>query len=219
MTLRILLVDDHALVRQGIRLIIEEEVGLEVIGEADSGEKAIESAKQLQPDVILMDVNMPGGMDGIKAAKKILEADSKIRILMLTMYDDEPLIEKMLLAGISGVLFKHDPSTEIIRAIHIAEYQQPFLSERISPEARTRIMDHLEHPDEVLTPLLTPRETEVLGLIAYGYTNREIAQRLHISVKTVEVHRAHIVERIGAETKADLIQYALNHHLLTFFVD
>ncbi len=219
MALRILLVDDHALVRQGIRLIIEEDEHLQVIGEAHSGESAIDFVKLHQPDVVLMDVNMPGGMDGIKAAKKILEENPLTRILMLTMYDDEPLIEQMLLAGVVGVIFKHDPSTEIIKAIYATEQERPFLSDRISSEARKRILDHLDHPDEVITPLLTPRETEVLGLIAYGYTNREIAQRLQISVKTVEAHRSHIVERIGAETKADLIHYALNHHLIAFFVD
>ncbi len=219
MALRILLVDDHALVRQGIRLIIEEDEHLQVIGEADSGESAIDFVKIHQPDVVLMDVNMPGGMDGIKAAKKILEENPHTRILMLTMYDDEPLIEQMLLAGVVGVIFKHDPSTEIIKAIYATEQERPFLSDRISSEARKRILDHLDHPDEAITPLLTPRETEVLGLIAYGYTNREIAQRLQISVKTVEAHRSHIVERIGAESKADLIHYALNHHLIAFFVD
>ena len=219
MTLRILLVDDHALVRQGVRLILEEEPGFEVIGEVDSGERAIDVAMDAKPDVILMDVHMPGGINGMKAAKKILEELPRTRILMLTMYDDEPHIEQMLLVGIAGVLFKHDPSTEIIRAIYSTEKEQPFLSGRISQEARKRIFEHLSHPDEVLTPLLTPRETEVLGLIAYGYTNREISQRLHISVKTVEAHRSHIVERIGAESKADLIQYALNHRLIAFFVD
>ena len=214
-----MLVDDHALVRQGIRLILEEEPDFEVIGEADSGDRAVALAVAEKPDVILMDMHMPGGMDGIKAAKKILEELPDTRILMLTMYDDEPHIEKMLQAGIAGVLFKHDPSTEIIQAIRATAIEQPYLSDRILPDMRQRIAEHLSHPEEVLTPLLTPRETEVLGLIAYGYTNKEIAQRLHISVKTVEVHRSHIVERIGAESKADLIQYALNQHLIAFFVE
>ncbi len=219
MALRILLADDHALVRQGIRLILEEYPELIVIGEAESGARAVAMARAEKPDLIMMDLHMPGDMDGIKAAKIIVDEHPKIRILMLTMFDDEPHIEKMLQAGVSGVLFKHDPSTEIIKAIRATGSDLPYLSERIAPETRQRILKRLEHPEKLVTPLLTPRETEVLGLIAYGYTNKEIAQRLHISVKTVEAHRAHIVERIGAESKADLIQYALNHRLIAYYGD
>lgn len=214
--INILLVDDHVLVRQGIRLLLEEEPAFSIVGEAQSGDEAIPLALKLQPDVILMDVHMPKGIDGITATRRIEEELPKTKVLMLTMYDDEPHIEKMLQAGAVGVIFKHDPSSEIVQAIHsvVSAGHTPYLPAKIPAAIRQRLMKSTESREQPTAPLLSPRESEVLSLIAKGYTNKEIADRLHISVKTVEAHRAHIIERIGAQTKADLIDYAVAHELI-----
>ncbi|KPV45518.1 response regulator transcription factor [Alicyclobacillus ferrooxydans] len=211
----ILLVDDHALVRQGIRLLLEEESNLEVVGEAESGDEAVPLAVRLQPDIILMDVHMPKGTDGIVATRHIRETVPASRVLMLTMFDDEPHIERMLSAGASGVLFKHDSSDQIIEAIRaiLASPSIPYLPARIPLDTKTRILQRLQTQKHARS-LLSPRETEVLTLIARGYTNKEVADRLHISIKTVEAHRAHIVARIQARSRADLIQYAASQHLI-----
>lgn len=211
----ILLVDDHALVRQGIRRLLEEDNNLKVVGEADTGDEAIPLAMSLQPDVILMDVHMPKGIDGIVATRHIRDSLPDSHILMLTMFDDEPHIERMLSAGANGVVFKHDSSDEIIEAIRsvFASPSTPYLPARIPLETRTRILQRLKAQKGSRT-LLSPRETEVLTLIARGYTNKEVANRLHISIKTVEAHRAHIVERVHARSRADLIRYAASQHLI-----
>ncbi|MCF8566100.1 response regulator transcription factor [Alicyclobacillus tolerans] len=212
----ILLVDDHVLVRQGIRALLEEEPGLKVVGEAQTGDEALPVAFKLQPQVVLMDVHMPKGIDGITATRRIREALPNTRVIMLTMLDDEAHIERMLEAGASGVLFKHDSSDEIIKAIHATSTPgaPPYLPARLPDPLRKRVFMHLNNPNKETAQLLSPRETEVLTLIALGHTNKEIADRLHISIKTVEAHRAHIIERIGADSRADLIQYAVNHDLI-----
>ncbi|PWI58479.1 response regulator [Sulfoacidibacillus thermotolerans] len=212
--IRIILVDDHALVRQGVRTLLEEEPGFHVVAEAETGDDAIPLAVREQPDVMLLDVHMPRGVDGVTAARRIKEAVPSTRIFMLTMFDDEVHLERMLLAGVDGILFKHDSSQEIISAIRSGK-GVPYLPPRIRPEVRQRLLDLLKAPAKSQgVTVLTPRETEILAFIAQGYTNREIAERLHISVKTVEAHRARIVERIGAESRVDLIQYALQHGLI-----
>ncbi len=213
----ILLVDDHVLVRQGIRLLLEEEATFNVVGEAESGDEAIPLALRLHPNVILMDVHMPKGIDGITATRRIGEELPETKVLMLTMYDDEPHIEKMLQAGAAGVIFKHDSSAEIVQAIHaiVDTGRTPYLPAKIPDTMRKRLVQYHESPEQHAAPLLSPRETEVLSLIAKGHTNKEIGDRLHISIKTVEAHRAHIIERIGARTKADLINYAVTHELIT----
>lgn len=218
----ILLVDDHVLVRQGIRLLLEEEVRFKVVGEAESGDEAIPLARRLNPDVILMDVHMPKGIDGITATRRIQEELPQIKVLMLTMYDDEPHIEKMLQAGASGIIFKHDSSSEIVEALRYVfdntrrPYPpRPYLPNKLPDVMRKRLLEAHDSPDEQTAPLLSPRESEVLSLIAKGHINKEIADRLHISVKTVEAHRAHIIERIGAKSKADLIHYAVTHELMS----
>ena len=211
----ILLVDDHALVRQGIRRLLEENSDLKVVGEADTGDEAIPLAVNLQPDVILMDVHMPKGIDGIVATKHIRETVPDSRILMLTMFDDEPHIERMLNAGANGVLFKHDSSAEIVEAIRsvLTSATAVYLPARIPLDTRMRILQRSTGHTPPRT-LLSTRETEVLTLIAHGYTNKEVADRLHISVKTVEAHRAHIMNRVNARTRADLIRYAASQDLI-----
>lgn len=210
--LRILIVDDHVLVRHGLRLLIEEHPATVVVGEASSGEEALILAEKLNPDVILMDVHMPKGLDGITAARHIHEILPHIRVIMLTMFDDDAHVEKMLAAGVAGVLFKHDDSAEILEAILCAQQHAPHLPHRISEGSRRRLLASLAQRGE--ESLLTARETEVLVCLANGFTNKEIAGKLVISVKTVETHRANIMKRLDLQTRSDLVDYALKNGFL-----
>lgn len=208
LSLRVLIVDDHSLVRHGLRLIIESQPGFTVAGEASSGEEGILLAERLVPDCVLMDVHMPKGLDGITAARHIHEALPTTRVIMLTMFDDDVHLERMLSAGVAGVLFKHDDSAEILDAIVNGRTKRPYLPKRIAPETRHRLLEQHTLPDDLP---LTTRETEVLVYLANGFTNKEIATRLMISVKTVETHRANIMKRLGLQTRSDLVEYALKN--------
>lgn len=206
--IRVLVVDDHVLVRQGLRLILEEDPGMTVVGEGSTGDDAVLLTQRLQPDAVLLDVHMPKGLDGITAARHIHEAHPHIRVIMLTMFDDDVHVEKMLHAGVSGVLFKHDDSAEIVEAIRQGRPSHPYLPRRISSESRNRLIAKVAHADE---PVLTARETEVLVYLAGGYTNKEVATKLMISVKTVETHRANIMKRLQLQTRSELVDYALKN--------
>lgn len=206
--IRVLIVDDHVLVRQGLRLLLDEMPGIRVVGEGASGDDAVLLAQRLQPDAVLLDVHMPKGLDGITAARHIRGTCPQIRVIMLTMFDDDVHVEKMLLAGVSGVLFKHDDSAEIIEAIRSGTPSRPYLPRRMSEENRERLVAQAARPDE---PSLTARETEVLIYLANGYTNKEVATKLMISVKTVETHRANIMKRLQLQTRFELVDYALKN--------
>lgn len=217
-TVKIMLVDDHALVRQGIRSLLVAQPWIQVVGEAATGDSAIPLAVKLRPDVLLMDVHMPKGLDGLTATRRVREALPSTKILILTMFDEEPLMDRMLRAGANGILLKHDTSDEIIRAITFVctepESTLPFLPSSLAEEVRDRLLhrNRLHRDDE--SPILSLREMEVFTFIVNGYTNREIAERLHISTKTVEAHRAHIMERLGATSRADLVRYAGQNNLM-----
>jgi len=206
---RIALVDDHPLVRQGLRLILDGQQDLAVCAEGASGEDAIAIAERVQPDVLLMDVHMPQGLDGITACRHIRTCCLDVRVLMLTMFDDEIHMERMLAAGACGILLKHGDSTEIFDAIAHGSCAQPWLPRGLSEAARARLEKKV---DETAGDPLSPRELEVLVYLASGYTNKEIATRLHISIKTVETHRSNLMRRLNVSTRAELVQYALKHH-------
>lgn len=208
-TIKVVIVDDHALVRQGLRLIFEGVSDILVVGEGASGDEALLLAERLAPDVILMDVHMPLGLDGITAARHIRELNPQIRIVMLTMFDDDAHVEKMLSAGIDGILFKHDDSIEILEAIRKGTTRQPYLPKRLSNETRERLLQRSR--EDVFFHELSPRETEVLILLANGFTNKEVSNRLHISVKTVETHRSNIMKRLHLDSRAELVNYALKN--------
>lgn len=208
---KVLIIDDHTLVRQGLRLILESVPDISVIGEGSSGDDAILLTERYHPNTILMDVHMPPGLDGITATRHIRAAYPDVRIIMLTMFDDDAHVEKMLASGVSGILFKHDESHEIIEAIRTGNPNHPYLPKRLSRETRNRLQ-HLSRDLE--QHVLSPRETEVLVYLASGYTNKEISNKLHISVKTVETHRANIMKRLELESRSDLVNYALKNRYI-----
>ncbi|WP_157068427.1 response regulator transcription factor [Alicyclobacillus sendaiensis] len=209
--IRVVIVDDHALVRQGLRMILNGIAGIRVVGECASGEEALKVIAREHPDVVLMDVHMPQGLDGITTARHVRQVAPGVRVIMLTMFDDRLHVEKMLDAGVAGIVFKHDDAQEIVEAIHHGRSDCPYISRRWNVEREAGCERQARGRVDVR---LSPREAEVLVLLAKGYTNREIADALHISVKTVETHRQHIARRLGTTSRAALIRYAYESGLV-----
>jgi two-component system response regulator NreC len=197
---RVLIADDHALVRTGLRALLEAQPEIEVAGEADDGVAVVERCRQLRPDVVLLDLSMPG-RGGIPAAEEINREFPAIKVLVLTMHDDDAYVRLARQAGAAGYVLKKALATELIRAIGAVHAGKTYFPATTSEPAPKR-------------SVLTDREREVVALIALGHTNAEIAGKLHISEKTVETHRAHIFEKLGLETRADLVRFALEHGLM-----
>ena len=209
MTIRVLIVDDHAVVRTGLRLLLDREDDIQVVGEAGDGDDGVRVARLEKPDVVLLDVVMPG-RTGLEACAEVVEA-SKGRVLMLSMQDDPSYVREAFAAGASGYVLKEAADTELVRAIReVADggrYVHPALGARmITAEAEERRRAE-EDP-------LSEREREVLRLLALGHTNQEIAKMLYISVRTAETHRAHIMQKLRLTTRAELVRYALDQGLL-----
>ncbi|RME75485.1 MAG: DNA-binding response regulator [Chloroflexi bacterium] len=207
--IKVLLVDDHVVVRQGLKALMSEEPDIEVVGEASNGREALEKAAAVQPDVVLMDISMPG-LNGIEATRQICQRLPDVKVVVLSMHANEEYVFQVLQAGASGYVLKQSDSLEVLAAIRAAVTGGSFLSPPIS---RAVIDDYLRradarHPDSS-SELLTSREREVLQLLAEGRSNQEIAEELNISVKTVETHRSNMMRKLGVSTKTELIKYAL----------
>jgi two-component system, NarL family, response regulator NreC len=208
--IRVILVDDHAVVRTGLRLLLDSEDDIEVVGEAENARRALFETIQNQPDVVLMDVVMPD-QSGIEAIKPVLEAAPQTKILVLSMQDDPSYVREAFAAGASGYVLKEAADTELVDAVRQVagggNYVHPTLGARlIAAEAEERRRAQ-EDP-------LSEREREILRLLALGHTNQEIAKMLFISVRTAEAHRAHIMRKLRLSTRAELVRYALQEGLL-----
>ena len=203
MPIRVLLADDHTLVREGIRLCLESMGDIEVVGEAADGREAVAKALELAPDVVLMDVSMPG-LSGIDATEEIRRARPSIRVIGLSMYDAEEYVTRLLKAGASGYVLKRSAATELAAAVRAAHAGEAYLHPSV---ARQLIADYVRRLDDEPTGL-TPREREVLGHIVDGRTNREIAELLILSVKTVENHRANLMAKLDAHDRGQLVSAA-----------
>ncbi|MFQ6117238.1 MAG: response regulator [Candidatus Bipolaricaulia bacterium] len=203
--IRILLADDHQLVRQGIGALLEGDPELEIVGEAQDGLEAVQLVERLRPDVAILDIAMPI-LGGLEATEKIHGVSPKTRVLLLSMFADEEYILKAARAGAAGYLLKEGLAEELGEAIQlVCKRSRFYLSRAITNEWLRRLIEGGRPPGE----LLTPREREVLELIARGFTNKEIAAELRLSVKTVETHRAKLMEKLDTHTAAGLIRYAL----------
>jgi DNA-binding NarL/FixJ family response regulator len=206
---RVLLVEDHVVVRQGIKALLADEPDIEVIGEADNGREALEYVAQLRPDVVLMDISMPG-LNGIEATRQIKQAYPEVKVVVLSMHSNEEYVFQVLRAEASGYVLKQADSSEVLTAIRAALSGGSFLSPPIS---RTVIDDYVRRAEArgqaKELDLLSSREREVLQLLAEGLSNREIAAQLSISVKTVETHRSNMMNKLGVGNKTELIKYAL----------
>jgi len=202
--IRVLLADDHTLVREGIRLCLEALGDISVVGEASDGKEAVERALALEPDVVLMDVSMPG-TSGIEATRQIKQARPRVQVVGLSMYDNEEYVTRLLKAGASGYVLKRSAATDLAAAVRAAHAGEAFLYPSI---ARRVIDDYLRRLDDAPTAGLTSREREILGHIVYGRTNREVADLLTLSVKTVENHRANLMAKLDAHDRGQLVRAA-----------
>lgn len=208
MAIRVVLADDHSVVRKGVREFLEEEPDIDVIGEASDGLQAVELATELQPDVIVMDIKMPQ-LSGVDATKRIRSAAPKVRVLALTAYDDDPYIFGLLEAGASGYVLKTAESSELIRAIRAVAAGQSALDPAIAP----RIIARVAQPASVAESL-TERELEVLRLAARGLTNKQIGHDLDISDRTVQNHLANIYAKLGVASRTEAVTAALQRGML-----
>jgi len=210
--IKIIIADDHHLVREGLRLILDQEPTFSIIGEACNGREVVTLIKKICPDVILMDVSMPL-LNGLEATRQILRDCPYIKILALSVSEDEEIIRQMLAAGAMGYLTKYAKPTELIQAIHTVNNGEMALSPVIT---RLVVEDYLRWADiEKNKPdKLTPREREVLQLIAEGYTNREIADILKISIKTVQAHRNNLMQKLDLHSQGELIKYAIQKKII-----
>ena len=213
-SIRVLVVDDHAVLRQSLRYLLEAQPGIDVVGEAADGREAVDLAEKLQPDVVLMDTIMPG-LNGIEATRQIRRRLPKTRVLMLTGYMEDEHVAGALKAGASGYVIKKSELDELLLGIQAVHPGNPYFSSSIGDGDLTDYLWQLKsNGGRVGYDLLTAREREVLQLIAEGASNQKIAQDLFISVKTVEAHRAHIMTKLHAKNRTDLIRYALRKGLV-----
>jgi two-component system, NarL family, response regulator NreC len=212
----ILLVDDHAVVRMGLTMLLNADPGLQVIGEASEGNEGIKKALELKPDVVVMDLSMPHGKDGLSATSELKKQMPNVNILILTMHDDEEYLFRAIQAGASGCILKSAPHDELISAIQSVAEGNAYLH----PSATKRLMEeylgNVKQGNSDTFNLLSDREKEVLTLIAKGFSNKEIAEQLVISVKTVETHKGNLAEKLQMKTRPELVEYALKKGLLGY---
>lgn len=207
--LRIFLADDHAVVREGLKALVNAQPDMEVIGEAGNGRAAWQQAQALQPDVVLMDVSMPE-MNGARATERLKQACPEVKVLALTMHENKVYLRQLLQAGASGYVLKRAASEELIRAIRTVATGKVYLD----PVLAGKVVDSflLRQSTDAAPQFndLSERETEVLRLIAWGHSNKEIAAQLDISVKTVETYKARLMEKLDLRSRADIVRYALH---------
>ncbi|GGH75674.1 two-component system response regulator NreC [Pullulanibacillus pueri] len=214
-TIRIIVVDDHAIVRSGVKLLLKKEAAIEVIGEAGDGDEAITKTMALQPDVVIMDLTMPGGKDGLEATLEIKKMRPEVKVLILTMHDEPEYLFRVLKIGASGYILKNALDTELISAVRAVAKDQVYLYPTAAKQLVTGLIQTSDETDgfESLEQL-SAREREILVLIAKGFSNKEIADQLFISVKTVETHKRHIMEKLGLTKRHEIVNFALKRGLL-----
>ena len=212
MSLKVVLVDDHTIFREGLRCLIEKQPDLEVVGEAADGRKAIHVADELRPDLVIMDVKMPV-MNGIEATRQIVDEFSGVKVLALSMYSDTRFVLEMLRAGASGYLLKDSTFEELNRAIRTVVSNKIYLSPGIACIVVETLLSQQSSSDSLVFSLLTDREREVLQLLSEGNSTKQIALHLYVSVKTVESHRKNIMNKLDIHTVAELTKYAIREGL------
>lgn len=213
MTITVMLAEDHHLVREALRALIDENDGIEVVGQAKDGMQALELAEQLHPDVIVMDISMPH-LNGIEATRRLMALDNPPQVIMLSQHGRREYVIRALLAGARGYLLKESIADELGQAIETVYGGVTYLSEELP---RDEILDYVRRGQELPSPIeqLTPREREVLQLVAEGNTNRQIASRLTISVKTVEKHRYNLMEKLDIRDVTALVRFAIDNDIIS----
>lgn len=212
MSMRILIADDHGVLRAGLRALLNAEPDLEVLGEAADGEEALRLAREVQPDIVLMDINMPGA-GGIETTRQLLELRPEVRVLILTVHEDTCLLQGALQAGAAGYILKRAVESELVNAIHAVARGDLYIHPGMT-RGLLKSMGTFPAARSATAAILTPRETEVLTLIAKGHTNRQVAEILSLSVRTVESHRASLMDKLELRSRVELVRYAADCGLL-----
>jgi len=208
MKIKILLADDHKIIREGLRALIEKQPDMEVAAEAQDGLTTVKLARKLLPQIIIMDIGMPE-MNGIEATRKIVSENGDVKIIALSMHSDRRFVLEMLKAGASGYLLKDSAFEELVTAIHTVMTNQPYLSPKVTDIVVKEYLHHLPKNESNVFNILTVREREVLQLLAEGKSTKQIASTLNLSVKTVETHRQQVMEKLEIRTVAELTKYAI----------
>jgi DNA-binding NarL/FixJ family response regulator len=212
MTLKILIADDHQLLRDGLRSLLEKQHGVQIVAEAENGRKAVELAKETNPGLIIMDLNMPD-LNGIEAARRILKESPKTKIIALSMHSDKRYVTRALQAGASGYVLKDNAFDELTKAIQLVMQNRIYLSPEINQVVVKEYLEKSKQLDQPAYFVLTEREREVVQLIAEGKSTKEIAAILKISVKTVETYRQRTMDKLNINNIADLIKFAIREGL------
>ena len=212
---RILIADDHDLVRQGLRTLVESQSNWEVVGEAITGRQAVEMAKKLRPDVVVLDIAMPE-LNGLEATRRILEEAPRTEVLILTMHESEQLVREVLSAGARGYVLKSDASRDLVAALESVSEHKPFFTSKVARIVLEGFLKGGARPEEAATApgALTTREREIVQLLAEGKSSKEVAAALAISVKTVETHRANIMRKLELHSISDLVRYAIRNKII-----
>lgn len=211
--IRVIIAEDHNLVRQGIRALLEQSGKVQVVAEAATGHEAVQLVEEHQPDVVVMDLSMPR-MDGAQAAERILGMNLPTQVIILSMHEDTTMVQQLLRRGVKGYLLKDAVTEDLLLALRAVTQGQIFLSPTISESVMTMLLSPSDAAAESAADLLTPREREVLQLVAEGHTNSAIANLLHISIKTVEKHRANVMSKLEVSDLASLIREGIKQGLI-----
>ncbi|RMG91994.1 MAG: DNA-binding response regulator [Chloroflexi bacterium] len=212
MSIRILVADDHGVLRAGLRALLNAEPDFTVVGEAENGHQAVALTRELKPDILLLDVSMPG-LGGIEVTRLVKQACPKTRVLILTVHEDESLLQEAIQAGAAGYIIKRAVEAELINAVNAIWRGDLYVHPAMTRALLKGIRPSSSQMDTLVEPL-TPREKEVLTYIAQGYTNQQIAEQLQISVRTVESHRANLTSKLGVKSRVELVRYARQAGLL-----
>jgi DNA-binding NarL/FixJ family response regulator len=213
MTIRVLVCDDHMMVRQGVRMVLQAQPDIELVGEAGRGEEACALAEQLRPDVVIMDLSLPD-ISGIEATRRIKAALPDTRVIALTMHEEEPYVLEVLKAGADGYIVKRSAAADLFNAIRAVTQGQAVLDPLVTRAVVAGYVSRPHFPQTRDQIPLTPREREILILVAEGYTNAEIARKLYISEKTVQTHRSNILDKLGIHDRTEVVRYAIRHGLI-----
>jgi DNA-binding NarL/FixJ family response regulator len=210
---RILIADDHEIVRRGIRALIENHPGWEVCAEASDGREAVEKVRELRPDLALVDVSMPN-LNGLDAARQIVDIAPQTRVLILTMHESEQIVREVLEVGARGFLLKTDAARDLVSAIQALQRRTTFFTSSVAEMVLNGFLDGRGDPRKISKERLTPREREVVQLLAEGKSSKEVAVVLNLSVKTAETHRTNVMRKLDLHSVADLVRYAVRNKLV-----
>jgi len=216
MRLRILLADDHEIVRRGLIALLQKHEGWEICGEASDGREALEKAKQLKPDVVILDIGMPF-LNGLETTRQLLQHDPNFKIIVLTITDSDQVIREALDAGARGFVLKSDAARDLVSAVEALQSRRMFFTPRVNDLVLAGFLDKghsMSKNEPPLLPTLTPREREITQLLAEGKSSKEVASLLNLSTKTVETHRSNIMRKLSLHSIRDLVVYAIKNNII-----